>query len=350
MAEGGSKPGERHREEARDAAQSARQQLGKSQEAAEESLSRAGQSMRDQAAWAKAKAADAVERGQQAAEESISRAGQAARDHSTRARASGSGSLEQGQQAAEQRLNGIGTGAAEVGQEVNQRVNAASDTFSQVTSQATDAVNSRLQHASDALKTATAVTIDTSGQAYGRAQTFLQTGLAHYKQAETQVFEHLKEGVEQAMLHQGATLATLGGLALVALPGPRRFLWWQTFGRLRSEESMYLAAERKAQRLKETVAGQAAEAQKLQERLVAAESQMLAGLHKVRATSGELQSLSSRVGKTESKAQGLIRYLRDLPSTPALALRAEVATEAAAARRQQKALEKHIYRIMKRGI
>ena len=27
------------------------------------------------------------------------------------------------------------------------------------------------------------------------------------------------EGVEQAMLHQGATLATLGGLALVALPG-----------------------------------------------------------------------------------------------------------------------------------
>lgn len=42
----------------------------------------------------------------------------------------------------------------------------------------------------------------------------------------------------------------------------------------------------------------------LQERLVAAESQMLAGLHKVRATSGELQSLSSRVGKTESKAQG----------------------------------------------
>ena len=42
----------------------------------------------------------------------------------------------------------------------------------------------------------------------------------------------------------------------------------------------------------------------LQERLVAAESQMLAGLNKVRATSGELQSLSGRVGKTESKAQG----------------------------------------------
>ena len=108
MAEGRPEPGERHREEARDAAQSARQQLGKSQEAAEESLSRAGQSMRDQAAWAKAKAADAVERGQQAAEESISRAGQAARDHSTRARASGSSSLEQGQQAAEQRLNSTG--------------------------------------------------------------------------------------------------------------------------------------------------------------------------------------------------------------------------------------------------
>ena len=69
-----------------------------------------------------------------------------------------------------------GTGAAEVGQEVNQRVNAASDTFSQVTSQATDAVNSGLQHASDALKTATAVTIDTSGQAYGRAQVRLQCG------------------------------------------------------------------------------------------------------------------------------------------------------------------------------
>ena len=71
---------------------------------------------------------------------------------------------------ATKRAKHAGTGAAEVGQEVNQRVNAASDTFSQVTSQATDAMNSGLQQASDALKTATAVTIDTSGQAYGRAQ------------------------------------------------------------------------------------------------------------------------------------------------------------------------------------
>ena len=61
---------------------------------------------------------------------------------------------------------------------------------------------------------------------------------------------------------------------------------------------MYKAAEVKAQSLTVTVDSQAAESQKLQERLAAAQEQYSAGLSKLKATNRQLQSLASQVSSS----------------------------------------------------
>ena len=85
-------------------------------------------------------------------------------------------------------------------------------------------------------------------------------------------------------------------MMLYVIPtGPRRFVWRQTIGRFQSEESIFRAAEAKAQTLKQNVESHAAEGQKLSERLAAAQEQYNSGLSKLQATNRQLQSLLSSV-------------------------------------------------------
>ena len=53
---------------------------------------------------------------------------------------------------------------------------------------------------------------------------------------------------------------------------------------------------------------------------------------------------------TERSAQDLIMDLRQLPSKDALALRAEMAAQAAAARMQRQGLERTLYGLAKKGV
>jgi hypothetical protein len=262
--------------------------------------------------------------------------------------------VEQGQQSAESHLASFSSQAQGKAGELQDRVAAvkhdAATTLLGAADQAADTLNTGLQTASNAVKSATASAAASATHAYVRTQTFIDTGIAHYKQAEDQVFEWLKDGVETALVHQNTSMAVLAGLTAVALPGPRRFLLRQTIGRLRSEQSQFLSAQHRAQQLNESVQGQAAEALKLQERMASAEQQYLEGLHKVKATNSELQRLAKQVASCERNAQSLIRDLRELPSRQALALRAEVANRAAEAKSQRRQLEKQIYAITKQGL
>lgn len=52
---------------------------------------------------------------------------------------------------------------------------------------------------------------------------------------------------------------------------------------------------------------------------------------------------------TERTGQGLLGFLRELPSKQALALRSEVAKEVAAARAQRSALDKQLWSLTKKG-
>lgn len=56
-----------------------------------------------------------------------------------------------------------------------------------------------------------------------------------------------------------------------------------------------------------------------------------------------------QVYSAEKKASSLVKDLRDLPSAQALKLRAEVALQLAAAKRQSSALDKQIYNLSKKG-
>lgn len=65
----------------------------------------------------------------------------------------------------------------------------------------------------------------------------------------------------------------------------------------------------------------------------------------------EICSISSnlQVSKTEQGAQSLIETLRELPSSHALKLRAEIALNLAAAKAQRASLDRQIYKLSKKG-
>lgn len=64
---------------------------------------------------------------------------------------------------------------------------------------------------------------------------------------------------------------------------------------------------------------------------------------------GARSRLLIQVSGTERKAQTLVRDLRELPSSMALKLRADVAIDLAAAKQQRSALEKQVYKLSKKG-
>lgn len=56
-----------------------------------------------------------------------------------------------------------------------------------------------------------------------------------------------------------------------------------------------------------------------------------------------------QVQKSESKAAALVEDLRELPSAQALKLRASVAFQAAAARKQSAALDRQVFSLYRKG-
>ncbi|BDA47911.1 RGS1-HXK1-interacting protein 1 [Coccomyxa sp. Obi] len=212
------------------------------------------------------------------------------------------------------------------------------------------ALEEGIQAASYAVKSGTVKAREKYAKAMESSQSVIDTGVAHYKHLEEQVFDKLRGGVHTAAEHQTATITALTGLALLILPGPRRFLYRHTFGRLQSEEAVFRSAQVKQQSITEALHSDAAEAQKLLQRQAAAEAQYDQGLQKLQATARQLRSLSSKVKATESAAERLVKTLRELPSKEALALRSEMATKAAAAKQQRAALERQLWAITKRGI
>ncbi|KAK9907760.1 hypothetical protein WJX75_009439 [Coccomyxa subellipsoidea] len=191
------------------------------------------------------------------------------------------------------------------------------------------AVEEGIQAASYAVKSGTVKARAEYAKAMESSQNIIDTGVAHYKHLEEQIFDRLKGGVHVAAEHQSATLTALTGLAVLLLPGPRHFLYRQTLGRLRSAEAVFTTAQAKSQAITEALQADAAEAVKLLQRQSAAEAQYDQGLQKLQATSRQLRSLSSKVRATESSAEILVKTLRELPSKEALALRSEMATKGA---------------------
>lgn len=215
---------------------------------------------------------------------------------------------------------------------------------------AAKAVDEGLNNASHVIKSTSAVATKEAEKAYGEAQVYVDKASGQLKEGEEYVVGKLKEGVALFQAYEPASSAVAAGTALLLIPATRRILYRQTLGRLRSEEAVFRSAERKSKTLAETVDIQSKEAEKLQERVKLAEEEYYRGLSKLKSASSQLQSLIKQVNKTEKNAKGLIRDLRELPSQQALALRAEVAQQKAAAKTQHDNLDRTLYQLVKKGL
>lgn len=295
-----------------------------------------------------------VEEGQSQAEGYLRSLRLSADEHAQRTKELAAARIQQGQRSTEDTLRSIsGTVSSKVqaAQEAASSAAAsATDQLADVTDSAVSSLDKGIQTATNVFKGATSTSLAVADDVAVQARTYYDIGVAHYRVAEDHFFSSLTAGVEVALANPNITTAALAGLALVTLPGPRRFLFRQTWGRWRSDETVYLAAQRKSQALGESVQGFTVEAGKLSQRLASAETQYLDGLRRVKATNRQLQSLAKEIASSENGARRLIRTLRELPSAEAIALRAEVAAKLTAAKAERVALEKLTHGVTKQGL
>lgn len=298
----------------------------------------------------KQQASGRAEEGQQQAEGYLRNLRLSADEHAQRTKELAAARIEQGQRSTEDALRSI---SGSVSNQVQAAQEAASSAAASATDQLLDATDSAvssidkgIQTTTNVLKGAASTSLAVADDMAVQAMTYYDIGVAQYKVAEDYVFSSLTAGVEVALANPNTTSAVLAGLALVALPGPRRFL----YRRFRSDEAVYQAAKQKGRTFGESVQGYTERAGKLTQRLASAETQYMDGMRKVKATNRQLQSLAKEIASSEKAAQRLARTLKELSSAEAIALRAEVATKLTAAKAERKALEKLTYGVTKQGL
>ncbi|XP_043693463.1 RGS1-HXK1-interacting protein 1 [Telopea speciosissima] len=181
-------------------------------------------------------------------------------------------------------------------------------------------------------------------------QDFIPQLKSHYKAYEDAFFKKIKDELMSTREHP----AVAGGVAVMAglllMRGPRRFLFHHTFGRLRSEEALFVKAENNVKELSLSVDITKNESKKLLERAALAEKDMKQGISELMNVGSEIQGLAKSVYKVETQAADLMDGLREIPGREALKLRAEVASMASLAKQQRSALNKRIMKISELGI
>ncbi|KAJ4971991.1 hypothetical protein NE237_005090 [Protea cynaroides] len=181
-------------------------------------------------------------------------------------------------------------------------------------------------------------------------QDFIPQLKSHYKAYEDAFFTKIKDELMSTREHP----AVAGGVAVMAglllMRGPRRFLFRHTFGRLQSEEALFVKSENNVKELSLSVDIMKKESKKLLERAALAEKDMEHGHSELRNAGNEIQRLANSVYKVETQAADLMDGLREIPGRDALKLRAEVASMASLAKQQRSALNKKIMKISELGI
>ncbi|KAK9813963.1 hypothetical protein WJX73_007034 [Symbiochloris irregularis] len=224
------------------------------------------------------------------------------------------------------------------------------DAFRDTAQQYSRKLDQQLSNAATAVKSGSAQATQAYGAVQSRTETFLDTGIAHFKATEQQVFDKLKEVVEHGMNNPALSYSVIGGTALLLLPGLRGVLFRQTFGRLRSEEGILRKAEKRAQDVRERVSYATSEGGKLDSRLAHAMEQWQTGLGKTKSAAKQLQGLASTVEGIEKSANKAVVELRYVSKKDAILLRTEIASQLALAKAQRRAIEKTLWGLTKKGL
>lgn len=226
----------------------------------------------------------------------------------------------------------------------------AQKTLEQAKDTLTSAVDGGIRTVSTALASGTSTAQAEAEKLRESAQALTSAVEVEAKNAESVAISYIKEGLRVAADNQVASAAVGTAVAIVVVPGLRRFVIRQMVGKFRSEEGRFRAAELQAAELNQTLEQQAADLRKLEERLVLAQEEYERGRSKLTATGQRLLGLSRQLRGSHASVKGLISELRQLPSRQALQLRSEVASKAADISKQRTVVERHISKLLKQGL
>lgn len=199
---------------------------------------------------------------------------------------------------------------------------------------------------------------DVASSSYGvalsyvdQADVYVKQACTAYHDAEEAAVAGVKAGLAYAAANPYPTYAALGAVTILALPITRRALWRGTVGRFTSTESVVAANADKVETLKARTPDLVAQAQKLEERMLAAEAEYRQSMSTLRSTRSELTRLSKTLASNQATAEGVVQVLRPLKKVDAsLPVRGEAAAQAATLRDTYARVNKHIWRIAKLDI
>ncbi|XP_062172820.1 RGS1-HXK1-interacting protein 1 [Alnus glutinosa] len=181
-------------------------------------------------------------------------------------------------------------------------------------------------------------------------QDFVPRAVSRCKSYEDAFFIKIKDELKRAREHPGAAVGVAATAAFLLIPGPRRFLFRHTLGRLQSEEAQFVRAEKNVKELNISVDLMKKESRKLLERAALAEKDMNYGHTELMKAGSEIQDLAESVYAVEAQASDLMDGLREYPGREALKLRAEVASMASLLKQQRDKLHKEIMKISELGV
>ncbi|KAK4740776.1 hypothetical protein SAY87_024364 [Trapa incisa] len=173
---------------------------------------------------------------------------------------------------------------------------------------------------------------------------------SEYHTYEDAFVDKVKDELKNAREHPGEAIGLSLAAGLLLLRGPRRFLFRQTIGRLQSEETQFVKAEKSVKDLGISVDLMKNESKKLLERTALAEKDMSRGISDLRNAGSQIQRLAKSAYKVETQASGLMNDLREIPGRDALKLRAEVASMLSHLKQQRMSMEKRILKISELGV
>ncbi|XP_059431313.1 RGS1-HXK1-interacting protein 1 isoform X2 [Corylus avellana] len=181
-------------------------------------------------------------------------------------------------------------------------------------------------------------------------QDFVPRALSRCRSYEDAFFIKIKDELKRAREHPGAAVGVAATAAFLLLPGPRRFLFRHTLGRLQSEEAQFVRAEKNVKELNLSVDLMKKESKKLLERAALAEKDLNYGHTELMKAGSEIQDLAKSVYEVEAQAAEMMDGLREYPGREALKLRAEVASMASLVKQRRDKLNKQIMKISELGV
>ncbi|XP_021756360.1 uncharacterized protein LOC110721505 [Chenopodium quinoa] len=173
---------------------------------------------------------------------------------------------------------------------------------------------------------------------------------AEYDAYEAKFFGKVKEGAFVAASHPFIATGAVTGLGLLALPAPRRFLYYKTLRLFSTEEALISRADEKVKELKQSFERLKAATEKLEKRASQAEEEMQRGRTKLRNAGNQIRKAVNSADKIEKQARGLKDILADLPSRESSRFNSQIKNLVAEAKQERKVLAKEVTKISNYGI